>query len=215
MCSSTEKAVQQSDLALQQQAQAQNAAFMQDFNTTFAQQQAIQGQQAAKLSYIQANPMGYTPAEIHGQTTNINEQTAQAAKQAIGAASAFAAAHGSPDIGGGTAGVTAGQIGAAAGAEKSSELTNLSMANEQQKQANLWKALGGLQEVGAQYGQSAGSAAGSANQSISEGVGAGGGAVSADLASTQKTAGILGAIGGLTAAGSGFVAANPNGIFGG
>jgi hypothetical protein len=214
MCSSTEKAVQQSDLELQQQAQAQNAAFMQDFQTTFAEQQAIQGSQAAKLAYIQANPMGYTPAEIHGQITNIDEQTANAAKQAIGAASAFAAAHGAPDIGGGTAGVVAGQIGAATGAEKSRELTSLSMANEQEKQANLWKALGGLQEVGAQYGQSAGQSAGAAGNAIEEGVGAGGGAVSADLASTQKTAGILGAIGGLTSAGASFVQANPNGIFG-
>ena len=72
----------------------------------------------AKMSYLAANPQGYTPQQLASATTSINENTATAAKQALGSAAAFAASHGGADVGNGAVGEIAGQIGSQAAQSK-------------------------------------------------------------------------------------------------
>src|ERR1700675_2913292 len=129
MCSSGGK-VAANDAALQASEVAANKTYLADYNTSFAENQTVLNQQKARLDAEVSNPMGYTPAELHSATTSINENTANAAKQAIGAAAAFAAAHGSSDIGGGATGARVGQIASDVAGEKARELSALSQQNE-------------------------------------------------------------------------------------
>src|ERR1019366_1576104 len=97
MCSSGGQ-VAANDQSLQDANLKANSTFLADANTTFAEQQSVLRQQQVKLAYIAANPMGYTPQQLHTATTSINDNTSRAAKQALGSAAAFAAAHGGADI---------------------------------------------------------------------------------------------------------------------
>src|ERR1700704_4878630 len=111
--------------------------------------------------------MGYTPAQLHTATTSINDNTARAAKQALGSAAAFAAAHGSSDIGGGAIGQVAGGIGSAGAQSKSAQLASLSQQSEAMKQQNFWNAISGLNSVGSELGGAGGTAIGGAGSSAS------------------------------------------------
>ena len=102
--------IEATDHALQDSQAALASVFGADATTAFSEQQQILGQQQARLNQMVANPMGYTPEQLHAATTSINENTATAAKQAIGAAASYAAAHGGSDIGGGPIGQEVGQI---------------------------------------------------------------------------------------------------------
>jgi hypothetical protein len=206
--------VGQTDEALQS-AQAQVAnTLSQDYATTFANQSNVLASQNAKLNYISQNPQGYSPAQLHNATTSINEQTSQAAKQAIGAASAYAAQHGGADVGSGVAGELAGQIASGAAQSKAQQLSSLSQQNQAMKQNNMWSALSGLNQVGAEYGGAAGTAISGGNAAANSATNAGSGALAAQQAGWQDLAGTLGAVGGLVGAGTSFVQANPGGIFG-
>lgn len=214
MCSETDKAVEQSDLALQQAQTTTANTLNQDYATTFSEQQGVLGNLQAKMNYVAANPMGYTPAQLATAKTSINENTATAAKQALGAAAAYAAAHGGADVGSGVAGEIAGQVASNAAQSKAQQLSALSTANETLKQQNFWKAISGLQGVGSEYGGAGGTAIGGAGTAANSATGAGAGAVSANEAELAGVGSILGGIGGLVSAGTGFVGANPGGIFG-
>lgn len=214
MCSSGGK-VAADDQALQDAQLAQTKALNADYAVTFAENQSVLGAQRAKLNYIAANPMGYTPEQMHTATTSINENTATAAKHAIGAAAAYAASHGgSADIGGGASGQMVGEIASEAAQSKAQQLAALSETSQAMKQKNLWSALSGLQDVGAAYGSAGGTAIGGAGTAASTAIGAGQGVLEAKQAGWNQFAGVLGGIGGLAQAGTGFVAANPRGIFG-
>src|SRR5579864_381922 len=203
MCSSGGK-VAANDRALQESELAANKTYLADYNTTFAEQQTVLAQQKARLDAEVANPMGYTPAQLHAATTSINENTATAAKQALGSAAAFAAAHGSTDIGGGAIGQVAGQIGSAAAGEKARELSSLSQQNEQIKQEKLQAGLAGLTQVGSEYGVAAGGATTGAGSAASGTTEAGSGVLAAQEAGWQHFAGALGAASGLATSISGF-----------
>jgi len=198
MCSSTDKAVAASDIALQNADTAATQTYQQQATLAFGEQQSVLNSLNAKMSYMAANPLGYTPQELHLMTTNVNEQTATAAKQAIGSAAAFAASHGAADIGGGATGQIAGAIGSEAALSKARSLSEIASASEQLKQQNYWKAISGLSGVGGEFGGATSTSAGAGVGSSGAAVSAGGGAVSADEAATAKVAGMLGAIGGLT-----------------
>jgi hypothetical protein len=213
-CSAGSKEVEANDIALQNSQIAMNTTLSNDYSTTFAQNQAVLGQQQARLNAIAANPMGFTPQQLHTATTSVNENTATAAKQAIGAAAGYAAAHGGADVGGGGTAQLAGEIESAAGQSKAQQLSNLSTASEELKQQNMWKALGGLSEVGSGYGSAGSTAIGGAGTAAQTATGAGTGAVQAEEAASQEIGGVLGGIGGLVSAGASFVGANPGGIFG-
>ncbi len=201
MCSSG-GTIAASDEALQKAQTAMTQTLNQDYSTTFAEQQGLLGQQQAKLNYIAANPMGYTPAQLHTATTSINENTANAAKQAIGSAAAYAAAHGGADVGSGVAGQIAGEIGSGAAQSKAPQLASLSQQNEGLKQENFWKAISGLQSVGSELGGSGGTAISGAGSSANSAVNAGSGALAAKQAGWQDLGGVLSGIGGLAGAGA-------------
>lgn len=213
MCSSGGQ-IAANDEALQKAQTVMTNNLNSDYSTTFAEQQQLLGQQTARMNAIAANPMGYTTAQLHNATTSINENTSRAAKQALGSAAAFAAAHGGADVGGGGAAQLSGEIGSEAAQSKAGQLSQLSQQNEGLKQQNFWNAISGLNSVGSELGGAGGTAIGGASSAANSAVGAGSGALAAKQAGWQDVAGVLGGISGLVSAGTSFVQANPGGIFG-
>ena len=192
--------VGQTDKALQKSQAAMTDTLNKDYSVTFAEQQDVLAQQRAKLAYIAANPTGYTPEELHTATTSINENTATAAKQAMGAAAAFAASHGGADVGGGGAAQMAGQIASGAAQSKAQALAALSTQNQAMKRQNLWSALSGLQDVGSEYGGAGSTSISGAGSSAGSAVNAGSGALAAQQAQWGNMFGIISGIGGLASA---------------
>ena len=202
MCSTVAKEVAASDEALNNAQAAMSSTLNSDYSASFAQQQQVLQQQNAKLNAIASNPMGYSPEELNAQTTAINENTSNAAKQAIGAASAYAAAHGAADTGSGPTGLIAGQIASQAGQAKAAQLSNLSAANAGLKRQNFWTAMNGLQGVGNAFGGAAGTAISGAGSAANSAVGAGKGAVDASQTGIEDVGAVLSGIGGLASAGA-------------
>jgi len=169
MCSSGDSTA----AGLEQQQAANSNVFFQDAQVSFDQNAGIQAELAARMQYMASNPMGLTPQQLATSTTAINENTATAAKQAVGAAAAFAASHGSADVGGSGIGQAVGEIGTSAALAKSKELADLSNVNQQLKQSNMWNAISGLSGVGKDYGTNFGTGAsaqtGAANASVNAG----------------------------------------------
>jgi len=196
LCSSGGE-VAQTDEALQQSQDAFSKVLTQNYNLAFGQQQAVLGQQVARLNYMVANPLGYTPTELHTAKASINDQTATAAKQALGKAAAFAAAHGASDVGGGGAGQIAGEIASEATQSKAQQLSQLSEQNAALKRQNFNSALEGLNAVGSEYGSSAGTAAGTESGVASTSTTAGQGATAAKEAGWDEFGGVLSGIAGL------------------
>src|ERR1035437_4326865 len=202
MCSSGGK-VAANDQALQDANVKAQTNLMADYSSSMANQNQILGNLKARMNFMASNPMGYTPQQLHAATTSINENTATAAKQAIGSAAAFAASHGSADVGGGGTGAMVGQIASQAAQAKSGELAQLGQQDAALKQENMWKSLGGLQQVGADYGGASGQAISGSIGSSEAGVGAGTGVTAAQQAGWQNFAGVLGGISGMAQAGVG------------
>jgi hypothetical protein len=201
MCSSG-GSVAANDEQLQAAQTAETNTLNKDYSTTFAEQQSLLASQQARLSAIAANPMGYTTAQLHNATTNINENTATAAKQALGAAAAYSAGHGAADVGSGVAGQLAANITSGAAQSKAAQLSALSQQNEGLKQQNFWNAIGGLNSVGSELGGAGGTAIGGAGSSANSAVSAGSGALAAQQAGWQDLAGVIGGIASLGMAGA-------------
>lgn len=199
MCSSGGE-VGQTDAALQQAQAKMTNTLNQDYETTFGEQQSVLASQQAKLNYIAANPMGYTPQQLATSTTAINENSATAARQAIGAAGAYAAAHGGADVGNGAAGEVAGQIASSAAQSKAQSLAALSNSNQAMKQNNFWNAISGLNSVGSMYGGAGGTAISGAGSSAGTSVGAGSGALAAQQAGWQDIGGVISGVAGAAGA---------------
>jgi hypothetical protein len=210
LCSSGGQ-VAQTDQALQE-SQAKMASLLNsDYSASFANQQSVLGAQQARLSALAANPLGYTPEQLHVATTSINDNTANAAKTAIGSAAAYAASHGGADVGSGVAGQIAGGIGSAAAQSKAQQLSSLSQQSQALKQQNMWNAISGLNQVGSEYGSSAGTAIGGANSSANSALNAGAGVTAAKKAGWEELGGVLGGLGGLASAGLGVAKMWPSG----
>lgn len=203
MCSSGGK-VAVDDQALQDATLASVKQQTADYGTTFAEQQQVLNSVKTRMQAEATNPLGYTPAQLAIQRTGINENFANAAKQALGSAAAFGAAHGSADIGGGATGQIAGEIGGAAATGAAQARASLAQQNEALKQENKWKALSGLDTVGAQYGGAAGTAIGSVSGVADASTQAGSGVLAAKQAGWDQLSGVLSGISGLATAASGF-----------
>lgn len=214
MCSSGGE-VAQSDEQLQQAQTAMTNTLNQDYSTSFAEQQSVLANLQAKMSYLAANPQGYTPQQLATATTSINENTATAAKQALGSAAAFAASHGGADVGNGAVGEIAGQIGSQAAQSKAQQLSSLSQQNQAMKQQNFWNAIGGLSSVGSQYGGAGGTAIGGASSTANSAVNAGSGALAAQQAGWSDLGGVISGISGLASAGAGIASGFGGGGSGG
>jgi hypothetical protein len=209
MCSGSGQ-VQQESQALQNAQLQMTQTLNSNYETAFGEQQQVLQQQQARLNAIAANPMGMTPQQLATSTTAINENTATAAKQAMGSAAAFAAQHGGADVGSGAVGQIAGEIGSAAAQSKAQQLAQLSNVNQATKQQNLWKALGGLSEVGNAYGGAAGTGAGASGSVANSSTSAGGLALQAGNQGWNDIIGGLGALGGLATAGANVAEAFPS-----
>jgi hypothetical protein len=202
MCSSGGK-VAANDQALQDASLAQTKVGIADTNMTFAENQSVLGAQSAKLNYIAANPMGYSDEQLHTAKTSINENTANAAKHAIGAAASYAASHGgSADIGGGPSGQMVGEIASEAAQSKAQSLSSLSEQNQAMKQKNMWAAISGLQDVGNAYGSAGSTAITGTGSSAGSTIGAGGGVLEAKQAGWNEFSGVLSGISGMAQAGA-------------
>ena len=193
MCSSGDSSAKNLEAAQTAMTSQLNA----DYSTTFSEQQQLLQQQTARMSYIASNPMGYTPKQLATATTAINENTATAARQAIGSAAAYAASHGGADTGSGPVGEIAGQIGSAAAQSKAGELASLSQQNEGLKQQNFWNAISGLNSVGSELGGAGGTAIGGASNTANSAVNAGQLVLASKQAGWQDLAGVMSGIGGL------------------
>jgi hypothetical protein len=204
MCSSGGQ-VAADDQALQDANLKANTNLTAAYTSSMANQSQILGNLNARMAYQAANPMGYTPQQLHLATTSINENTSRAAKQAIGAAAAFGGTHGAADVGGGGTGAVVGQIASQAAQEKSSETAQLGSQDEALKQENMWKSLSGLQQVGADYGGAAGQDISGSLGASSAGVSAGGGVLQAKEQGWNELSGVLGGIAGLGKAAAGFM----------
>jgi hypothetical protein len=209
MCSGSGE-VQQESQALQNAQLQMTQTLNSNYETAFGEQQQVLQQQQARLNSIAANPMGMSPQQLATSTTAINENTATAAKQAMGAAAAFAAQHGGADVGNGAVGQIAGEIGSAAAQSKAQQLAQLSNVNQATKQSNLWRALGGLSEVGNAYGGAAGTGAGASGSVANSSTGAGNLALQAGQTGWNDIIGGLGALGGLATAGANVAEAFPS-----
>ena len=91
MCSSGGQ-VGQTDQALQASQAAMTTTLNDDYTQSFHDQQTVLANLEARANFIASNPFGYTPQQLAQKTTSINENTATAARQAMGSAAAFAAA---------------------------------------------------------------------------------------------------------------------------
>lgn len=209
MCSSGGE-VAQNDEQLQAAQTAMTQTLNADYNTTFAEQQQVAKQQMALANNLIANPQGYSPQYLAQQTTAINENTATAARQALGAASAFAASHGgAADVGGGGVAQIAGQIGSAAAQSKAQSLSALATQNAQLKQENYWKGIGELNNAGSNLGGIGGTSIGASSGVAGSATGAGAGALAAQQAGWQDIGGIMSGVAGLATAGAGVMKAIP------
>ena len=139
--------------------EASQAAFAKtaegDNQIAFSEQQRLLASQQAKLQQIATNPQGYSPEQLHIASTSINDNTARAAKQAIGAAAQFGARGGATDISSPAAGQMAAGLLSAAAQNKASNLAQVAEQSQELKTQNMWKAISGLNEIGSQYGRSA------------------------------------------------------------
>ena len=207
MCSDS-AAVVASDLALQKAQTAMTTTLNSNYATDFAEQQGVLAQQQARLNAMAANPLGYTPQQLATATSAIDTNTANAAKSAIGAASAYAATHGAADVGSGPTGQLAGAVASSAAQSKAAQLASLSEQNQSMKQQNYWNAIQGLNSVGAQYGGSGATAIGGANNAADSAINAGSAVVSADNEGWQDLGSLLGGIGSLVTGGAGVVSAS-------
>lgn len=169
-----------------------------NYSTAFTEQQGVLAQQRAIANNIIANPQGLTPQEMATATTSINQNSAMAAKRAIGAAGAYAASHGGADVGSGAAGQIAGDIATSVAGGKAAELANLSNVNQAVKRQNLWQGIGLLSNTGSEYGSASGIGAEASGGVANSGTNAGNLALQAG----QSTFGdILGGISGLAGLG--------------
>ncbi len=200
MCSSGGK-VAVDDQALQDATLASVKQQTADYGTTFAEQQGVLNSIKTRMQAEATNPLGYTPQQLAIQRTGINENFANAAKQAIGTAAAFGATHGSADIAGGGSSGMVGQIASQAATGAAQARAGLAEQNEALKQENKWKALSGLDTVGAQYGGAAGTALGNVAGVSGASTGAGAGVIQAQQAGWQDISGVLSGISGLATAG--------------
>ncbi len=117
------------------------------YQTMFSEQQALLKPLQAQLQQMVTNPQGFSPQELATLRTSSTDQTATQFKNAAIAANTMGAAHGGADLSSGVqAGIEASV--AAQGAQVQSQNQNqITLANEQQRQQNYWKAISGLGDV--------------------------------------------------------------------
>lgn len=140
---STAKSMEQSQSAFNQ------SVLQPAFKQTFGENQAILSRLDSIFKGITANPQGFTPTTLAALNTGNTERTAMDYQNATKAAQASEAARGGTGLPSGVNAQIGGQIAAAAAGEEATGQRTIALANEQQRQSNLWNALGGEERVAA------------------------------------------------------------------
>jgi hypothetical protein len=170
-----------------------------DFNQSFAQNQATLGNLTSALQQSIAKPQGFTSGQMAGLRTgamDTNTQQFDAAKANAGAA---AARYGG-DVASGVTGQIEGGLAGEEAANESGEQNEITQANAQQQQANYWKGIQGLSNVAALQNPTgyANAATGSSNATT----GAANAVTSEQQQGWQDTMGVISGIAGLGSAGA-------------
>lgn len=139
---SVAKATEQSQAAFNQTLQSA-------FKTTFGMNQGILQRLDTVFKGLVANPQGFTPTTMAALNTGNTERTAMDYQNATKAAQATEAARGGSGLPSGVNAQITGQLAAGAAQEEASGQRTIALANEQQRQANFWNALGGEERVAA------------------------------------------------------------------
>lgn len=208
MCSSGDSTEQQTEQAQAQLTQSLDA----DLKTTFGEQQATQAQLKGIYTQMLTNPQGLPGSEIAGARTSAIDNAAAGTAAAQRGAAAVASRGGGDALPSGVTAQVGGDIASAGAASLDSNLTGINIANAQAKQQNMYTALNGLGDVDQIYNPTSfsNSAASNANSVANLGQAY----LASQQAGWQDAAGIISGVGGLASAATGFVSANPGGIFG-
>lgn len=146
MCSEGDKTVSQTEQS--------QAAFQQeltkDFSTAFGKNQEILNFLNTTLTNAIKNPQGFSQPALTAMRTGATDAVSKQFQDATVAANATAAAHGGAALPSGVAAQVSGQIAQGAAAEQSKQQQQITLANEQEKQNNYWKAIAGLGGVASQ-----------------------------------------------------------------
>ena len=169
------------------------------YTTMFAEQQALLKPLQVQLQQAVNNPQGFSPAELASLRTSSTDLTAGQFEKAAVAANTMGAAHGGADLSSGVqAGIEAGVATAGAQTQAQNQ-QGITIANEQQRQQNFWKGIGGLEDIGGLENATpvAGAGAGVANSATS----AGNLALNSQQASWGDIGGVISGVAGLATGG--------------
>jgi hypothetical protein len=208
MCSSGDQTAKANEAS-----QAAFSSLLQSsFSTAFGNNQAILSNLNTSLSNSIKNPTGFTPATLAAMRTGATDTTATQFENAEKSAGAVAASHGGDALPSGVSAQISGDIAQGAASQQSQDQNQISLANAQQQQSNYWNAISGLGTVANLENPTgyAGASSSAANSSTN----AGGLLLQSQQAGWQDLGGVLSGIAGLGTAATGFVNANPGGIFG-
>lgn len=143
MCSSGDQTAKDTE-----QAQAAfTKTLMSSFQTAFAANQGILSSIIPKLTEMMNNPQGFSPEELSLMKTKASDTVTAQTDAAQKAAGTYAASHGGADLGSGVQAQISGSIAGAGATEQERESSNIDIANEQERQQNYWRAIGGLQKT--------------------------------------------------------------------
>ena len=121
-----------------------------DYQSTFANNQQILGNLTTTLNNAIAKPQGFTSGQMSAMRTGAMDTTANQFSAAKSAAGAAAARYGG-GVASGVTGQLMGGIAAQEAGQESQEQNQITQADAQQKQANYWQGIAGLQGVASAY----------------------------------------------------------------
>jgi hypothetical protein len=137
------------------QAEAQQAAFnsqlMSIFQTQFSKNSQILDYLTTTLKPMIDNPQGYSPEALATLRTQAKESAANATANAQQAYQTQAYAHGGRDLPSGVDAQVEGSISSAGAQQEAGAQQNITLANENLKQANFWNAISSLSGNAAQF----------------------------------------------------------------
>jgi hypothetical protein len=139
-------------LKAQEQAQANfTNTLMASYKTQFAKQGAILDFLTSKMKPMIDNPTGYSPAALTAMRTQATEGTAKSYSQAEQALHEAEATRGGNGLPSGVDAQLEAENARAGAAQNATSQQDITLANENLRQANYWNAVNSLGGTGAQF----------------------------------------------------------------
>jgi hypothetical protein len=138
-------------LAAERQQAAFNTQLMQIFGKQFAQQQDVLKYLQGKMQPMIDNPTGFSAQAESAMRTGASEQVAGQYQNAQKALANQRAQRGDAGLPSGVDAQIDAQVGNAAAATGAQAQNDITLQNEQLKNANMWNAVNALSGVGAQF----------------------------------------------------------------